>query len=119
MPLLPVASEERFSVRVDPTALIMPIPVTKTLLTLLNLFGSVFFDIVNHGVDIDQHLPAFFQVFDNDPVFPVEENDQFERVDGIKTQALIAKKGFVILDAFRSTIRQVQKFYDLLLQLLF
>jgi hypothetical protein len=53
----------------------------------MNLFGSVFFDVTDHGIDIDQYFASFFKVFDDDPVFPVEKNDQLETIDRIQPQA--------------------------------
>ena len=45
-------------------------------------------DIIDHSVDVDQDFTTLFGVFDDDPIFPVEQDDQLQGVNGIKSQAL-------------------------------
>jgi hypothetical protein len=89
MPHLPAMRAARFSATAFPIALITPIPVTKTLLTEVSLLGSVLFDICDHGINVNQYFTAFFRIFYDDPIFPVEKDDQFERIDGVQAKTFV------------------------------
>ena len=69
-------------------------------------------DIIDHGVDVDQDFTTLFGVLDDDPIFPVEQDDELQGVDGVEPQAL-AEQGLVIRDVCGRGGGEVQELYDL------
>jgi hypothetical protein len=88
IPHLPSIRELRLAPAVSPNALIIPTPVTKILLNEKNLFGSVLCNVLSNRIEIHQNLATFFRILDVYAIFPGEQNNQFDGINGIQTQAL-------------------------------
>ena len=105
MPDRVARSEARVSPVFLPMAQMIPMPVTKTL-PAIELFFLVLEDEVGHGADRSEYLASFLGIFDLDAVIFFEENDQFQCVDGIQSQA-VAEQRCIGINIFRFYIFQV------------